>query len=510
MTMTLSDVLINIDNLGIDIHEYLIDIFYQSCKKGHLQVAKLIYSIEGENVHKISGSGFVKSCEYGYIDLAKWLVSIGTNINEKIECAFIRACRNNHSDIVKWLLELNTKINVLSNDRIENSFLDMIYYGNLDIMKVLYLHDKRRISIRTLLRAFSENRNQLNITKWLYKKIRNIYIFTEPKGLGFEYDIALLLFMNFRNNNFDMAKWTAYKICGKKKYDKIITIFKRLCFLEESVESAKWLYENIIVKFAIENMVNFTYDEIQNYCRLGRLDTLRWIFNIGKFDIHYDADQLLRIVCDKQWFEVMKLLCECGANIHVQDDAPFRICCFQNNLEMAKWLYNYAQSINSPINIHHKNDICFDKACENMSIELAKWLATLYDGYVLGESFDDIESKSKKSKSLKIYFDNQGKKICWCIITKYDYLECTSTDDEPDDNIKLYEYFDSNSKVIKYENEDNEEMICTNCLTESERIIKSSCKHHTCLDCFMEIEKCPLGCEKDKWNFEMIKLDQMD
>lgn len=104
------DLVDNVDlEKDIDKDEYLEYqfAFENSCKNGHLDVAKWLYSLGKVDINFESDDVFGLSCSKGYLKVAKWLYSLGcVDIHANSDYAFKGSCLNRHLAIAKWLYSL--------------------------------------------------------------------------------------------------------------------------------------------------------------------------------------------------------------------------------------------------------------------------------------------------------------------------------------------------------------------------------------------------------------------
>lgn len=96
-----------------EIKEYLRghkeELFLEICENGHLEIAEFIYDEYPDiNIHINNEVFFRTVCQYGYTDFAQWLFATFPSIYvlaEK-EQAFRFSCENNHLECAQWLYEI--------------------------------------------------------------------------------------------------------------------------------------------------------------------------------------------------------------------------------------------------------------------------------------------------------------------------------------------------------------------------------------------------------------------
>ena len=146
----------------------LIDILYECCKHGKLDIIKWLYSIITIE-HINNDSLLLICCSYGYIDcakfihdiinitntndlidynkifntcccnynleLAQWIYSISPHTDYDYNKIFVNMCIRGYIIIIKWLISLNIDINIRKNN--DNAFRKSIEYKKIHIVDYL-------------------------------------------------------------------------------------------------------------------------------------------------------------------------------------------------------------------------------------------------------------------------------------------------------------------------------------------------------------------------------------
>lgn len=163
-------------------------------------------------------------------------------------------------------------------------------------------------------------------------------------------------------------------------------VFIEVCSLG-NIEIAKFLVENLDID------VNAYFDKaFFRSCEHGHLEITQWLHYNYDINIHtygstsscFNSELPFRLCCKNGKLEVAKWLDSLGVNIHVADDICFRMACSNGHPEVAKWLVSKGN-----VNIEYSNgciiDDIFILSCYNGHLEIAQWL------YLI-ENFDKHES----------------------------------------------------------------------------------------------------------------------
>ena len=82
--------------------------FLNACCTGNLMYAKLIYYLCRPDIHYDTDAPFTYSCMRGHLEIAKWLYSLEDNFNihANDDEAFRFACFGGHIEIAKLLVDI--------------------------------------------------------------------------------------------------------------------------------------------------------------------------------------------------------------------------------------------------------------------------------------------------------------------------------------------------------------------------------------------------------------------
>jgi hypothetical protein len=104
-------------------------LFQWNCSKGHIKIAKWMYSL-GVDIHFYNDKAFRRSCENGQIEIVKWLYSLGgVDIHAENDYAFRQGCHNQHIEIIIYLLFLN---------KVNRSAINYVHREDNAITKLLF------------------------------------------------------------------------------------------------------------------------------------------------------------------------------------------------------------------------------------------------------------------------------------------------------------------------------------------------------------------------------------
>ena len=142
-------------------------LFYISCKKGDLILAKQIYKSNPNIIIStpFREPAFCIACQMGHLLVAKWLLQIKPNINIYIgeNYAFTQACVYGQLHIAKWLFTKQPDIDISANN---NAIFRLVCFrGQLDVAKWL-IQIKPNINV-TLYSDWVFRNSPRNIKQWL-------------------------------------------------------------------------------------------------------------------------------------------------------------------------------------------------------------------------------------------------------------------------------------------------------------------------------------------------------
>lgn len=176
-------------------------LFQCVCKRGHIEVAKWLYTLNPAiNILNDDHCAFVYACSnYNALNLLKWLYSLPTfkiTINQ-YQKAFFHACTSGGIEIAQWLYNIEPNINIYHNDNY--AFIWSTYF-QLDVSQWLYTLDPTIIQSIDVMKIFNSAcyRGVLHGAKWFYEIVPTIHSQIE---------------MNFHNyptgliRNYDMIRW---------------------------------------------------------------------------------------------------------------------------------------------------------------------------------------------------------------------------------------------------------------------------------------------------------------
>jgi len=111
-----------------------------------------------------------------------------------------------------------------------------------------------------------------------------------------------------------------------------------------------------------------------NACYNNHLDIAKWLYSLDYYN-YKELNKIFINACYKGYIDIAKWLYSLNGkiNIHSNNDHAFMSACYAGYLDVAKWLY----SLNGKINIHSHNDYAFRFAIKYNHLDVAKWLYSL-------------------------------------------------------------------------------------------------------------------------------------
>jgi len=271
-------------------------IFRNVCKKQHLNILKWLYSLKPINIHSENDEAFITSCLNGNLEIAQWLYSLDyINIHENEELIFRRCCFYGRLEIVQWLISLgDLNVSIKENMAFSNS----CYSGNLDLCKYLYsLGCAGNINTNNLGLCYACTNGHLEIAKWLYELSSNDLIELNINNLKFTFCESII------NEHLEVVDWI-YSI-QKMKFDEDNPNYIHQIIKKSNLKMAKWLYEK-----KLESEKPYSVAELNDlFVSTTDTEISKWLYSLGVIDLHY------------------------------QNDLKIKKDCYENNLEMVKWLF---------------------------------------------------------------------------------------------------------------------------------------------------------------------------
>lgn len=286
---------------------------------------------------------FRNACVFGYLDVAKYLHQFYKfDIHYCDNLFFIESCQCGRLEIVKFLLDLDN--NIYSNPIGRNGFMASCKNNHMDVAKYLY---------------------QFALTK---------YNSNEVYHLTFEYAC--------KNCYLDLAKYIHYldKPINRNLSSKYLSNLFEYCIDNNQLEISKWLYSlnNEIDTNSHQNL------SFSKSCQNGNLETVKWIYQVLNDKIRLDPSPeiLFQAICRQGHLEIVKFLfSKFNIDIHHDNEQAFHNACRNDNIEIAKWLYEISLNEGKPIDIRANNDDVFKRCTVLNHQEICMWLATLCDSY---------------------------------------------------------------------------------------------------------------------------------
>lgn len=163
--------------------------------------------------------------------------------------------------------------------------------------------------------------------------------------------------------HFETAKWIqslSYRD-AEINIESVRESFK-ICCENGHTEVAKWIH-------SIWNMdKNLMHEAFYFACKNGCTELAEWLFSFEQKEIN-DIEKIFKYNCCVGNLKIAQILYLIKPmNIHINEEYLFRWACL-SDLSMAKWLHSLGN-----INMHAKNDEAFRNSCNRNQLEIAKWL----------------------------------------------------------------------------------------------------------------------------------------
>lgn len=164
-------------------------------------------------------------------------------------------------------------------------------------------------------------------------------------------------------------------------------------------------------------------------------------------------------------------------NIRIKPIIGFSLACMKGHIETAKYLYGVVlndRNIGIPIQRNH----AFILSCWEGYIEIAKWLCTLDPCLSIGIEYNKIKSWKIHDfkKTLTEAINNRTIDSYYHNVQKIDFRDCPR---------------------------------CLEDVSEKQKIVKNKlalldCTHIVCLECYIQIHKCPFNCVNNAMKNELL------
>jgi len=299
----------------------------------------------------------------GYLDLMRYFIEqCNANIYNKDGLCLELAVKENHIDIVYYLFNRGKYIINSCN----NALPFACAKGYVEIVQKFIENDRNCIN-KALNHACQEG--QIDLIKYLIKESRD-------SNSLIHYNNDFALFTAIFYNQFETVKFLVEE-CGANIHNANIHAENNSLIFSSG-------YDNLdIIKYLIKHNVDVNNIHSKNKILLNavfrhNLDIIKYIVSETDADIHYNNEALLIKACVYNEFEIIKYLVEgvcpkIGADIHVDDDKPFRLTVdhMRYNLDMLKYFCEKGA------NIHANNDEVLKSAEKYGYIDIIEYLKSL-------------------------------------------------------------------------------------------------------------------------------------
>jgi hypothetical protein len=133
-------------------------------------------------------------------------------------------------------------------------------------------------------------------------------------------------------------------------------------------------YLNPIIDFSNLRLVNKYYYEFITQDKL-LVELRKLAVGMTKSNIKFGKINIFMYACKHGYsLAAQNCLDKYDVDIFAYKEDAFKLACYDNHIETAKWLYELCNKIDSPINIHIDDDYVFLWVCYSNYIEMTKWL----------------------------------------------------------------------------------------------------------------------------------------
>ena len=342
--------------------------FIWTCKNGHLELAKYLYSIKTNfkiSFYAHQGS-FINHKEFSINDDDIFDGSDESDnksdnksddesddeSDEELDVlkhAFIFTCKNGHLEVAQWL----------------ESVISDVYSSD-------YRWNPKKVNEygRCAFKIACKN-NQLEIAKWLVSIILDNVKRDRHGSLWYPFHTTDGLLDACMKGYIDIVKWILTDnlqyintyIRGYERYDELYyyygVAFRTACEYGH-LELAKWLVSvkpNIKFSFSKEIFPPYDRDALRFACKNGHLEVAKWLISIENEVV----------VCND---EIERRMNTVENSSSFEKNNAFIISCKNGHLEVAQWLF----SIKPDIDISANNEYIFKEVISRGYLEMAKWL----------------------------------------------------------------------------------------------------------------------------------------
>jgi ankyrin repeat protein len=196
------------------------EFFHICCINGHLEFAKWIYSRFRINIHWRNNIVFLSACENGHNSIVEWLLTIIDLDSNSLHRAFTLACKEGHLNTVKLLYSFkNVSFQFNNYEAINNC----CYFGHLLILKWIF---ELKIDFNKIYKIVLDKccfYNQYNVISWLYQLNKESFLIEIQDNIYYACmtnDVSLIKFLiKFIDKN------KIVPICTKFKSYDILDLF---------------------------------------------------------------------------------------------------------------------------------------------------------------------------------------------------------------------------------------------------------------------------------------------
>jgi len=326
--------------------EYL---FVDACRHNALSLIKKLHRDHFGQIKKVLNNGFIEAASCGHLPVIKFLGNRISRIYmyEYNTWALNSAAENGHLGVIKFVATQQKITPYVSQEILCRACKG----GHLDVVKFALEHGARIDLSHWQLICYEGQIQIINYFASLGLKYFEYWTLDQACDKGY-YDVVKFLLDGREIDHFRLGN--IFNLVCQKGHMSIVR------YLISHVKDETQLYNGFlkacekghvdIVKFLVKMGVNiYTQSEIiTKGCSYGHPKVIKFLTK--KTNAKFVTETLKKI-CETDWrkipVDIIRYLVDMGANIHVENDLPFRLACEKQSLEIVKFFVTVGAKINA-------------------------------------------------------------------------------------------------------------------------------------------------------------------